>query len=113
RARAPRTPPATTRAPASRCRGSARRNRRGGRGPASIRDLIQSVRLTVGGQEAEVTGDRFVIGRADDCGLVLDDTEVSRHHAALRALPDGRATIEDLGSINGTFVNGVRVGAPV
>ncbi|MEV7781107.1 FHA domain-containing protein [Kitasatospora sp. NPDC088351] len=51
--------------------------------------------------------DRTVqIGRADDNDLVLDDLVVSRHHAELRARPDGGHEIVDLTSHNGTYVNG-------
>ncbi|WP_328498339.1 FHA domain-containing protein [Streptomyces sp. NBC_00414] len=46
------------------------------------------------------------IGRADDNDLVVDDLSVSRRHAELRALPDGTYEIVDLGSHNGTFLNG-------
>jgi ABC-type multidrug transport system ATPase subunit len=49
------------------------------------------------------------IGRTPDNDLVLDDLEVSRHHAELRKAPDGRLVIADLGSHNGTFVNGRRI----
>lgn len=46
-----------------------------------------------------------VIGRAGDADVVLEDGEVSRHHARLTPTGDGGATVEDLGSANGTFVN--------
>ncbi|MFF9213210.1 MULTISPECIES: FHA domain-containing protein [unclassified Streptomyces] len=46
------------------------------------------------------------IGRASDNDLVLDDLVVSRRHAELRHLPDGTYEIADLGSHNGTFLNG-------
>lgn len=46
-----------------------------------------------------------VIGRADDADLVLEDGEASRHHARITPQPDGSATVEDLESANGTFVN--------
>ncbi|MFJ5774108.1 FHA domain-containing protein [Streptomyces sp. NPDC093094] len=46
------------------------------------------------------------IGRAGDNDLVIDDLVVSRHHAELRALPDGTYEIADLGSHNGTYLNG-------
>ncbi|MCU1617292.1 MAG: transporter ATP-binding/permease protein [Frankiales bacterium] len=49
------------------------------------------------------------IGRADDNDLVLADVQVSRHHAQLRRLADGGYTIVDLGSSNGTYVNGSRI----
>ena len=47
------------------------------------------------------------LGR-DDCDVVLSDPEVSRRHAFVGESADG-FTIEDLGSTNGTFVNGERI----
>jgi hypothetical protein len=50
------------------------------------------------------------VGRADDNDLVLADPQVSRHHARLE--PDGQGwRAIDLGSTNGTWVNGVRLNA--
>ncbi|AZK92791.1 MULTISPECIES: ABC transporter ATP-binding protein/permease [Streptomyces] len=49
------------------------------------------------------------IGRASDNDLVVDDLTVSRHHAELRSRPDGTYEIADIGSHNGTFLNGVAV----
>jgi ABC-type multidrug transport system ATPase subunit len=46
------------------------------------------------------------IGRGGDNDLVIDDLVVSRRHAELRAQPDGTYFIHDLGSHNGTFLNG-------
>ncbi|MEU8596360.1 FHA domain-containing protein [Streptomyces globisporus] len=46
------------------------------------------------------------IGRDAGNDLVIDDLVVSRHHAELRALADGTYEIVDLGSHNGTFLNG-------
>ncbi len=58
------------------------------------------------GAGTQITLDRpVVIGRADDADLVLEDGEVSGHHARITPSPDGSATVEDLGSANGTFVN--------
>ena len=48
------------------------------------------------------------VGRAFDNDLVLDDPRVSRRHALLRRVDDG-FRVEDLGSTNGVFLNGVRV----
>ena len=56
---------------------------------------------------AEVT-----VGRAPGCGVSLPDSTVSQLHARVFQR-DGRLYIEDLGSTNGTWVNRVRVGAPV
>lgn len=54
------------------------------------------------------------IGRAADNDLVIEDLIVSRHHAELRALPDGTYEITDLGSHNGTYLNGTSVtSAPI
>jgi pSer/pThr/pTyr-binding forkhead associated (FHA) protein len=54
-----------------------------------------------------------VIGRSKDCGIVLGDENktglVSRRHCILNIDPP-RAWIRDLGSLNGTYVNGVKVG---
>ncbi|GHC86176.1 FHA domain-containing protein [Streptomyces flavofungini] len=49
------------------------------------------------------------IGRAADNDLVIDDLVVSRRHAELRFLADGRYEIVDLGSHNGTYLNGQSV----
>ncbi|WP_405442473.1 ATP transporter ATP-binding protein/permease [Streptomyces avidinii] len=55
------------------------------------------------------------IGRAPDSDLVVDDLTVSRRHAELHALADGSYRIVDLGSHNGTYLNGtaVRGAAPL
>ncbi|MFE4795138.1 FHA domain-containing protein [Streptomyces sp. NPDC056708] len=54
------------------------------------------------------------IGRSADNDLVVDDLTVSHRHAELRAHPDGTYEIVDLGSYNGTYLNGQLVGrAPV
>src|SRR3954471_13173923 len=65
------------------------------------------------GQTVEVTGDEFTIGREASADLVLNDGKASRRHAALKLLPDGRATLYDLGSSNGTYVNGQRIQSTV
>jgi pSer/pThr/pTyr-binding forkhead associated (FHA) protein len=52
----------------------------------------------------------IVLGR-DDCDVVLSDPEVSRRHAVVAEGPEG-FTIEDLGSTNGTWVNGERIDRP-
>lgn len=52
--------------------------------------------------------DRVIIGRAPQAELRLEDDGISRHHADITSAT-GRAWIEDLGSRNGTFVNGDRI----
>jgi len=64
------------------------------------------------GEMHAVAEGETIIGRADTAAVVLRDDGVSRHHVRLRR-DDGRLTLEDLGSRNGTFVNGLRVSAPM
>jgi len=47
----------------------------------------------------------MIIGREEDCDIVLPSRQVSRNHARIRR-SGGRHILEDLGSKNGTFVNG-------
>jgi pSer/pThr/pTyr-binding forkhead associated (FHA) protein len=49
-----------------------------------------------------------IVGRRQDCDLRIPSAEVSRRHCLL-SVHDGYLTVEDLDSVNGTFVNGVRV----
>ncbi len=51
----------------------------------------------------------MLIGRSPGNDLILADLDVSRHHAELRKSHTGSHEIVDLGSHNGTFVNGKRV----
>ena len=63
-----------------------------------------------GGRRIRIA-ERLTVGRGDDVGLVLDDPEMSRAHAVFAVTPDG-LEIQDLGSLNGTWVNGERITAP-
>jgi hypothetical protein len=60
------------------------------------------------GSRAELARDRMRIGRTPANDLVLDDVNVSRHHAEIDHLPEGWF-VRDLGSTNGTKINGVNV----
>jgi hypothetical protein len=53
-------------------------------------------------------GGRLLLGRSPACQLVFADDTVSRRHAELR-FAEGRWMLRDLGSSNGTWVNGRRV----
>ncbi len=48
------------------------------------------------------------LGRAGDSDVLLDDVTVSPHHAQIRRTEDGGLEVRDLGSVNGTYVNGRR-----
>jgi pSer/pThr/pTyr-binding forkhead associated (FHA) protein len=64
-----------------------------------------------GGRAGEVfalQGERTSVGRSPDCDIFLDDVTVSRRHAVI-ADDGGRFVIEDLGSLNGTFLNRHRI----
>ena len=60
------------------------------------------------GETFPIDGDRVVVGREPDTDVFLDDVTVSRNHAVLVRDSDGY-TIEDQGSLNGTYVNRRRV----
>jgi pSer/pThr/pTyr-binding forkhead associated (FHA) protein len=55
-----------------------------------------------------LTSPETYIGRQKGCGLRIPSADVSRRHCALR-VANGYLTVQDLGSVNGTFVNGMRV----
>lgn len=58
--------------------------------------------------EVELKHPRTLIGRHTDCGIRIPDASVSRQHCEL-ALAEGRVSVRDLGSSNGTFVNRRRI----
>lgn len=64
------------------------------------------------GTTVEIPPGETIIGRADSCGLVVDNSAISRAHARLTHTGDG-LTIEDLGTVNGTAVNGRPIVAAV
>jgi pSer/pThr/pTyr-binding forkhead associated (FHA) protein len=67
-----------------------------------------SVRLLHGGQAIVLVPGGYLIGRGAECHVMLEGARVSRIHA--RVVVDSRsATVEDMGSANGVFVNGRRI----
>ncbi len=66
------------------------------------RDMLRHVVLNANGE--------FIVGRDEGCALRLVDVSVSRRHAKIATAADGSITVQDLGSTNGTAVNGQAVG---
>ncbi len=60
------------------------------------------------GQRWTVQSDEMLIGRGGDCDIILPERQVSRHHARIRR-DDGAYVLQDLGSKNGTHLNGQQI----
>src|SRR4051794_40628163 len=60
------------------------------------------------GSRIQLAEDPVRIGRLPDCAIALSDSQVSRHHAEVRIGENGFEVV-DLGSLNGTTVNGAKV----
>lgn len=69
---------------------------------------LTPVRLRYRRQELLLTVGSYLLGRDPSCHVVLDRALISRRHARI-AVEKHRVTIEDLGSMNGVFVNGARI----
>ncbi len=84
--------------------------------PASDKPVALRARLTWQDSQGNplerlLDNEAILIGREKDCDIHVQDEFVSRHHAQINF--DGTAyLVADLGSINGTYVNGKRVTAP-
>jgi len=74
-----------------------------GEEPVDFAELVLS-----DGRRVTIGSEPVVIGRLPECTVVLGDPNVSRRHAEVRHTPDG-VVVTDLGSTNGTRVNGVVV----
>ena len=73
--------------------------------------VTPAVLVLADGSRHELDGDLVTIGRQASCTIVIADNNISRVHARFRAGDNGW-TIEDLGSTNGTKVNGVLITEP-
>jgi len=76
--------------------------------PPAARRTEVSYRLLWKGRDVTLTEGETVFGRGPDSAVWIDDESVSRRHARIR-ITMGAARLEDLGSRNGTFVNGRRI----
>jgi len=83
--------------------------------PVELEDVVaQGAALVIragGGRVGEsfaLQGDRITIGRRPDCSVFLDDVTVSRDHALI-VRRGGDFHLDDLGSLNGTYVNRHRI----
>src|SRR6476620_5910935 len=65
------------------------------------RSLSKTLHLTV--------GQRISVGRTKENGLTIEDASVSKIHASLVLNADNQLVVADIGSTNGTFINGVRI----
>lgn len=80
-----------------------------------VHEVPMIARITMRNQISEVPlsltpgGKRLSVGRVSDNELPLNDTSVSKIHAALTLDPQGTLLIADTGSTNGTYINGRRI----
>jgi pSer/pThr/pTyr-binding forkhead associated (FHA) protein len=82
-------------------------------GGATVEGPALAVRSGGGlsGEVFRLTGERVSVGRNSDSDIFLDDVTVSRNHAEL-VVSGATVTLEDLGSLNGTYINRRRIDTP-
>ncbi|TLM81253.1 MAG: FHA domain-containing protein, partial [Actinobacteria bacterium] len=81
----------------------------GGSGSRHTFGALATITVTGIDHDVVLSGERIVVGRLAECDVHIQDANISRQHAAFVAEGAGWA-IEDLGSTNGTYVNGERAG---
>ncbi|WP_154791992.1 FhaA domain-containing protein [Occultella kanbiaonis] len=85
-------------------------SRRGAVAPATSTATTRHPIVDIDGQRYLLTGPVTVIGRGSEADIIVDDSGVSRRHLEIRITSDG-VIASDLGSTNGTFVEGHQVAA--
>jgi len=76
--------------------------------PAGVDILLVNSGPTLGARFA-LEADEVAAGRKTSSDIFLDDVTVSREHVVFSRTPSGRVSVKDVGSLNGTYVNHVRV----
>lgn len=71
--------------------------------------LVATMKYSLSGSKSSVKEDTITIGRASTNDIVVNHVSASRVHAIVTKSADGRCYITDNKSLNGTFVNGVRI----
>ncbi|MHB1137428.1 MAG: FHA domain-containing protein [Microthrixaceae bacterium] len=77
-------------------------------GEGEVGQLIITRGSTAGARFA-IADDVVAIGRDPKSAIFLDDITVSRRHAEVRREPDGQFSLADVGSLNGTYLDGERI----
>src|ERR1700730_5020088 len=81
------------------------------RPPTGDRELIGWHRIILGEREIALAHGEHVLGRSKEAAVFVDDVGVSRQHARI-TIGDQGATLEDMGSKNGTMLNGQAIDVP-
>ena len=79
--------------------------------PSGSDHVPASCRVILGDREIGLPPGEHILGRSTDAAIFVDDAGVSRHHARITIGAEG-AILEDLGSKNGTMLNGEPIGGP-
>ena len=79
--------------------------------PSGYREPTGWHRIILGGREIALPYGEHVLGRSQEAAVFVDDVGVSRQHARITVGDEG-ATLEDLGSKNGTMLNGHAIEGP-
>jgi DNA-binding winged helix-turn-helix (wHTH) protein len=77
----------------------------------SERGAVRRCRILAGAREIALAPGEHILGRSNDAAVFVDDVNVSRQHARITVGADG-ATLEDLGSKNGTTLDGAVIEGP-
>ena len=78
--------------------------------PTQLKPASFSITLKAKAFEVRAQDDtRLTVGRTHDNALIIENSSVSSVHAAFTSSPQGTVYLSDLGSSNGTFVNGVQI----